>query len=354
MKRKLFSKSLAMLMVLVLALSVATVVSFAENAATGNADALTFNTYVTVDANAPVPATTFTFDVAAGSAVAGTSTTYEIIPGPTPANVVVSDAVFTGSESTTAGTPSGADATKKYAVKEVNVDLSGVTFTAPGVYRYIISEAEGSRSDITYDTAARYLDVFVTTDGNDLSVERYILTDTAADRNLADTTVADKSTGVKNSMTSFDLTFSKSITGNQADKTASFPFVLSISNAVDGTYTVSDGSTITVSDGVATANFSLSNGDTITVYGLNPGASCTVSETAGDYTPTVSVDSAAATQTNSATVTMNDDHSLAFTNTRDGVIPTGVILTVAPFAIGLLVAGAVIIFLMGKKRKKEF
>ena len=41
-----------------------------------------------------------------------------------------------------------------------------------------------------------------------------------------------------------------------------------------------------------------------------------------------------------------------FTNERNGIVPTGVLLTVAPFAIGLLLFGALAIFFIARKKKK--
>lgn len=350
MKRKFFSKTLAVLMVLVLAMSFATIIG---SAVAGTST--TFNTYLTVDADAQIPATNFNFTVAAGTPIAGTASTYEVKAGPSPANVTVSTVSFTGAESTTAGTPSDStDSTKKFASKTATVDLSGVNFTEPGVYRYVITETAGSTTGITYDTAPRYLDVYVQYDnGGNLEIGGYVLSDSAVARNLDDTSVA-KSTGVKNSMTSYELTFTKAIEGNQADKTEAFTFTLNISNAADGTYTASDGTTITVSSGSGSATFTLTDGDTISVPGLTPGATCTVSETAGDYTPSIVIDNGSPISASSTgTITMNDNHQADFTNTREGVIPTGVILTVAPFAIGLLVAAAVIFFLIGRKKKRE-
>ena len=353
MKSKFFSKTLAVLMVLALAVSFAAVVGSAETAATGTST--NFDTYMTVGANKPVPDVTISFNVAAGTPIAGTSSTYEVKAGPSPSSVVVGTAAFSSSDSTTAGTPSNpSDTSSKYATKSVSVDLSGVTFTEPGVYRYVISEDTTSpAAGVGYDSNPRYLDVYVTTDGTDLSVDTYIFSDTAAARNLSDTTIADKSASFENSMNSHNLTFSKAITGNQADKTETFAFTLSITNCADGTYTDSEGNTITVTNGSATQNYTLTDSDTVTVYGLTPAAVCTVSETAGDYTPSIVIDNGSAiSAATTGNLTMNADHTAAFTNTRDGVIPTGVILTVAPFAIGLLVAAAVIIFVLAKKRKK--
>ena len=56
----------------------------------------------------------------------------------------------------------------------------------------------------------------------------------------------------------------------------------------------------------------------------------------------------------SGKVTLDNDHSVAFTNTRNGVIPTGIIMTIAPFAIGICVFGAVFIFIICRKKRRSY
>ena len=53
-------------------------------------------------------------------------------------------------------------------------------------------------------------------------------------------------------------------------------------------------------------------------------------------------------------ITLNSDHSVAFTNTRNGIIPTGIIMTIAPFAIGICVFGAVFIFIICRKKRRSY
>ena len=115
--------------------------------------------------------------------------------------------------------------------------------------------------------------------------------------------------------------------------------------------------TITVlSNGTAGAEYFLTNGSAVKVLDLNAGAVCTVSENALDYTPTYSIDNAEAVAgSNSGEITLaNANHSVAFTNTRNGIIPTGIIMTIAPFAIGLGVFGAVIIFIIVKRKRRSY
>lgn len=47
------------------------------------------------------------------------------------------------------------------------------------------------------------------------------------------------------------------------------------------------------------------------------------------------------------------DLTTGYLNTRDGVIPTGVIMAVAPFAVVTLLGGAGVVTMVMKKNKKE-
>ena len=91
------------------------------------------------------------------------------------------------------------------------------------------------------------------------------------------------------------------------------------------------------------------------MFGLNAGAVCTVTENPDDYTATRSLDGGAAVSgATSGNVTLNSDHSVAFTNTRNGIIPTGIIMTIAPFAIGICVFGAVFIFIIVRRKRRSY
>ena len=220
---------------------------------------------------------------------------------------------------------------------------------------------------VTYDSnPTRYLDVFVVAnDNNELSVNGYVLRDAATDIGTNGEYVEDpdvKSSGYTNSLTQYDFDFSKTISGNQGDKNKRFSFTLTITGANPGTYpiianNVTDNPTsITVgANGTATGEYSLTNGSTVKVVGLNAGAVCTVTENPDDYTATHKLDTGEENSgADSGAVTLNSDHSVAFTNTRNGIIPTGIIMTIAPFAIGICVFGAVFIFIICRKKRRSY
>ena len=371
MKRSLL---IIMVMLLAFALLIGTtaISASAETTYEPIGGSATFVKNLVVDANTNIPNITFNYSIKRGDHVDATDTTIEILEG---VGASIGTAAFSNSD--TAGTipglptdadPSNPTAGKKYAQKSVSVTFPATSFTKPGVYRYEITEVTTpALPGVTYDSnTKRYMDVFVVADANNtLSVDSYVLRDAATtigiDRRYT-SNPDDKSSGYTNSLTQYNFDFSKTISGNQGDKNKRFTFTLSITGANPGVYPVeandvTDNPTyITVgANGTATGEYSLTNGSTVKVIGLNAGAVCTVSENAEDYTATRSLDNGTAVSGNSSgEVTLNSNHSVAFTNTRNGIIPTGVILTVAPFAIGALLFGAVIFFVISKRRRDAY
>lgn len=370
---KRFTKIMAIIMVTALIMSIAAISTSAATNYTAIGGSTTIIKNLVVESDANIPDITFGYTITRGTPVAATSDTIEILASEVGASI--GNATFSNSDTanTIAGLPTDADpaqptAGKKYAQKSVTVTFPANSFTKPGVYRYVIAETDGGKPGVTYDTTSRYLDVFVVADPatNALSVDSYVLRNTATTigTDRAYTTDPDvKSKGYTNTVTQYDFEFSKAITGNQGDKNKQFTFTLNISNAIPGTYPVettgvsSNVSSITIgSDGTYTGSIDLTDGSEVRILNLNKDAVCTVSEDAQDYTPTHIIDNGSSVSgANSGSITLADaDHSVAFTNTRDGIIPTGVLLTIAPFAIGILLFGALIIFIIAKRRRTSY
>ena len=388
MKRNI-SKILAIVVTLALVMSFAAVSASAVTyTATNGTDEFEFNKYLVVDSETQIPDAEFTFNVVSGTAVPGSSTNaLEIKAGPDADQIVIDSAVFTLGQSTTAGTPDDAtDTSSQYATTAVGIDLTGVTFTAPGVYRYVITEVDGGQNGFTYDDSVRYLDVFVepsTADPTVLEVAGYSLRDAATNfervfdnetqqykyQYVTNPTV--KTDSFTNEYEDVDLEFTKAITGNQADKTKKFAFTLELTDVNPGSYALEitgdnvvdpestnvaadEGVyTITVGDsGSVTETFYLTDGDVVKVKGLPVGYSYTLTEDAEEY------DSTEANVTgytdDTADTDVQSDVKTSFTNDRTGIIPTGVIIMIAPFAIGLLVFGAIILYVMSKRRRLAY
>lgn len=290
---------------------------------------------------------------------------------------------------------------KKYALKTATLDFSAVQFTEPGVYRYIITE-DGTNQGITNDAdLTRVLDVYVNDASADvdgtftkkLTIAGYVLhsnvddePDVSAGENFGSTGAYTdkKSQGFTNSYDTSDLTLRKQVTGNQASRDKYFEFTLNIAAAqpntkydvvIDDADATSKANAATIdanagqtnvtsitTDGAgkATQKFYLQHGQQITIQGLAKDTTYTVTENTEDYKSTANtkdtpvVDTKADTEAAPVDGTIvSTDLTTGFLNTRDGVIPTGVIMAVAPFAVVTLLGGAGVVTMMMKKNKKE-
>lgn len=383
-----------MALVLIIAL-VSSFAAFSASAYTAvNGDnTLNFNQFLVVEENAKIPAITFTYSVAPRTAVDATATTPAIIAGVgTP---VIGSAAFANGDTTYSTVQTNDSVTldtgEKYAKKTVNVDFSSVSFSQPGVYRYVITAVTNADNKaVSYDTQVgtggtartRCLDVYVVDDNSVLKVNQYVLHDTSAViASTATSPAADKSTGFVNEVKSHEITFGKEVTGNQGSKNKYFKFTLTINNAqasttyevdltkAEASPTATDATTYTGmtnpasvttgSHGVVTEYFYLKDGQYITIKGLPEGCMYELSEIAEDYTSSNGITAAnnagnkAHTDAVINTTGVTADIFTGFTNDRSDTVPTGVLLTVAPFAIGLLLFGAVGVTMLARKKEEE-
>ena len=395
--------------------SMFSVTANAANYADGNQAAggnTTFTKYLVLDAEANVPNATFSYTIKAGTAIDGTADNMQVYAGKFAVNgkgevtaPVVSDVTFTAGNSTTDGADGDGitnDASKKYASQTINADFTGVKFDEPGVYRYIVTEdLNESQGVAVAGSIAKTLDVFVEDGGTGtLSVKSYVLyntvintapeKNTAVDKN-ADKTAEDgkKTDGFVNTYDTNDLTLSKTVTGNQGSKDKYFKFEVTVKNAVAGTVydvdltnaddTVAENSatnaeyvgkanptSVTVGDdGTVTETFYLQNGQSIKILGLAEGTAYEIEETPEDYVASAVITGDTERTADNSDVALLDnkvfdtelteDTTVAFTNDRQGAIPTGVILSVAaPVAIGVAVLGGIVfLFVRNKKRDTE-
>ena len=330
--------------------------------------------------------------------------------------IAADQAAFTTADSTTNGAADDKitnDAEKKYAEKDVTIDFSGVKFKEPGIYRYIITEDRSAPAGVSFDgEPKRTLDVNVVDDNGALKVESYVMyygeissaqnkttVKEETDRKYAgDATITagDKCSSYINQYPSHNLYIGKKISGNQASKDKYFRFTVTLSNAgnaslihVGGDYNDNDAlnsdvnaattvldtdipegetgytnpsSFTTEADGSKVVVFYLQGDQYVNLMGLKEDAVFEIAE--DDYSADGYVSTAtSATDTftigtlvfnNGVTGTISDtDIYAGFLNTKQGTIPTGVILA----ASGLLISGAVVvggIIFFGRRSKKKY
>ena len=305
---------------------------------------------------------------------------------------------------------------EKYAKATATIDFSSVQFDEPGIYRYIVSEAGTNQAIVNDADLNRVLDVYVVdATGQDgvkkLEISNYVLhatedTVVGMDGTLygSDGSVLKggndvhgnessdyKSQGFTNDYVTYDLVISKTVTGNQGSKDKLFKFTVDIENAVPGTvYQVSiaddananttDGdadaapvkstatiyaasdmaaanstSSLTVgADGKVSADFYLMHGQKVAIRGLAKDTKYTVTEVPEDYKPSVTRLEGTISAANDSVVVnaASMDNTEAFTNQRQGTIPTGVALAIVPGMAPLALGGAGIV-LFGRKKHED-
>ena len=291
------------------------------------------------------------------------------------------------------------DSGEKFAEKTATISFSGITFDEPGIYRYIVTEtanASHAAAGIIHDTDTdRVLDVYVTDDGTGtLVVSGYVLHTDVDDVAIGDSmgsapteagsgALEDKSDGFTNEYTTKDLKIEKEVSGNQASRDKWFQLTATLTNvndsdtfvvsiAADEDDTTNDGNadatsgttsatrasnqgqtnptTVTGAQLRAGVNFYLQHGQSVVIRGLPLNASYTVTEDAEDYKSAVK-----SGDTNTgviATVAGNNKMAVAgFTNTRNGVIPTGVAMGIGGIAVLL---GLAVIYFIVRKRNAAY
>ena len=323
---------------------------------------ITINKNLIMKNNAPVPGATFSFTLASKTGtyaepnyegvMTGLATTYT--------------ATIASDSSTQTGEPAGTG--EKFATGSFQIDFTSVDFTAPGIYHYTLTETTPGTPFSGPTPTSMDIDVYVVyADDDQLKINSVVVAGTLS----ADGTTATKTGSVNNNYTTNDLTLVKTVTGNQGNRNEHFEFTVTVTNPTDTvtgvtnvTYPSSYSVTKTCNDnegqsdptsitsGNATT-FHLKDGETITINGLPAGATYTITETGTGtgYTTTYTVGATGPTTgSDTGSQVLNADTTVTFTNNRSGIIPTGVLLTIAPF-VGLMLVGLVGVVIVLKKKK---
>lgn len=357
----------------------------------GDRGAVTFQKYLVMDEKANVPNATFSYQIAAGTPVSGDATHAEILAGVgTP---TVSSTTFAPGDVTYSTVQTGDEAVadtldtgEKYAKKSATVDFSGVSFSNPGVYRYVITENIPTEAGVTKVDGTLYLDVYVISDDDGvLSVDGYVLHTTAQVVANDVSQRGDKVNGFVNEYATDNVSLEKIVTGNQGNRNEYFKFEVVISDAAEGTVytvdldnatggsisygsqTVTNPSTITIptdnnvstTTGTVTQYFYLMHGQSIEIQGLTEDTSYTISEiidSAKGYTTKwddVAADDYvtgnAVSGTATGTLSVSDVKNITFENNKNTSTPTGVIMTITPYIFMVGMAGVFAVLFLKKK-----
>lgn len=232
-----------------------------------------------------------------------------------------------------------------------------------GIHRYVVSETKGNVEDLTYSDAKYNVDVFVTVSG-----------DTTAATGLRVTPVdSSKGEGSKANGMNFtndytkktnanihNLVVTKTVTGNQADMNQQFKFNTVVTGANGESFYWATSDAQKKESGIATSGStitcSLGNNETLTVYGLSKTDQFTVNETNADgsaITGNKTSDGYTVTQTENAYVADSGENAtVAVNNDRTGTIPTGILMSAAPYA-GLVGLGGIFAGLFFRRKRED-
>ena len=169
------------------------------------------------------------------------------------------------------------------------------------------------------------------------------------------------------------LTLKKIVTGNFGDKTKAFPFTITLTDKggtpLSGTFPCEGKVSRLILNEKGQAVVSLSHGESVTIQGIPADAQYTVCETDnGSYRVTVTDVGETSTRELEAANALTDsdaktpeaagsmdseNHTVTFTNAKAFPVPTGVLLSVAPYIFigGAILAFLVIRILICKKQK---
>ncbi len=245
-----------------------------------------------------------------------------------------------------------------------------------GVYKYTIKETAGSETGMTYSQAEYILEIFVENnpdyDPNTAGSQALVFGGIVSKAKNDDGTTAtgkfdlDGDWFVNKFSKTSSLTISKTVDGAMGDKTKKFDFTLTLNTlsaletgapSYTGTITRADDTTEEVAWTKGTdLKFTLADGEKLEFNNLPVGTVFSVSETsytADGYTTTVSsVTNGGAGTAEQNLVIGEGANSVAYTNTKNGSVPTGIVVDNLPFILLIVVAlGGLVGYVVMKRRK---
>lgn len=352
MLKKTIRRLGALAMVLAMAVSVFAVSASAEGT-TGLAenDSLTLSKTVTADGKTYAPNTTFDFSIEKGAASDGETGKYD--------GNVVYEGVDNGvslSDSRISFTPAdGIIDSETGKTKTITINTDATAFPHPGVYHYIVKEVapQTGYEGITYDTTERDLYVYVVTENGVKKVSHVLMVKNG--ENAKNGAIVNDYG--KTHDTTHDVTITKKLAGDAAyDLENGFSFTVKVTGADGENYKiVVDGKEDTLVSGTV-KTITLRANKSATIYGLTETDKVEVTE--ADYTSEGFSTSYAYTGTKAITgesgVNVTDDNAkITVTNTKNNTSPTGVIMTIAPYALMVVLAGAFAVVFLSRRNRAE-
>lgn len=334
---KITNKLFATLLTLVMVLSMS-ITAFAQgdsgtsSTTYTDVDSVTVQKTYTAPNGGTSPAETFTFEQTAKSV-----TDSEVSQSDIPNLPSISSAVYAVGEATKDGTGTGAK----------NITITLPTYSRVGVYTYTIAESAGSTAGVVYDQEPITLKVTVIQQGDELV---RVVAVYKGDKKIGGED-GDGTPAFENTYNASTLKISKTVTGSLGDRNKYFEFTVTLNvpqgKTVNSTIGVGTTSNVDNPDSITIgvpATFYLHHGETLNLSNVPYGVTYTVTETQdSNYTTTVNDNSG---NTLSNQTVDSAEKTVAFVNSREGEIDTGITTDSLPYlliAAGVVAGGAVLV-----------
>ena len=232
------------------------------------------------------------------------------------------------------------------------ITVTASDYGQPGVYKYTLTEKAGAFKDgVSYAGSSKEFYVWIGRVNGELVVM-------SAYFGNAEGTEKETNPTFTNPYDTNMLTVEKEVTGLQGDTSKDFSFTLKVNKADSNKqYQFKKGDKGTLTDLEFNANgeytFTLKHSEKIYFYGLVANDKCTVTEaSAAGYTTTYQLNTGnpAATLPEFA---MDADKSVKVVNDKGATTPGGVIMTIAPYALMVVLAGAFAVVFLTRRNRAE-
>ena len=246
------------------------------------------------------------------------------------------------------------------ATGAITITATAAKFPRPGTYQYKITEAAGTYADGTaYDAIEYTLDVTVARNEDDsFGIMAMILKNGTTKSEVYTNPYS------PNHETQKNYVVKKVVTGNQGDKNQNFQFTFGVTNSQDNgengkqyyyvitrrapaaneTGTIKSGDTVTTT---------LKHDEYVTIYGVSETDTVTANETATNADKNGYQDLGYTMTSNIVTNETTGDKTQTVTNDKAIETPGGVIMTIAPYALMVVLAGAFAVVFLSRRNRAE-
>lgn len=326
MLKKTIRRLGALAMVLAMAVSVFAVSASAAGTVK-KSETVTITKNIAADANVRVPGATYTFTIAAGAA----DSARNIYAGEMDAiSQAANNITFTEGDDESS--------------KSTTFTITAEKFTKPGIYRYTVTETANPLPDGMTLASAKTLLVYVE-QVNGVNSIAAVIVDGVDEKDKTDFTFT-------NTYDTNNVTVKKVISGNQANMSGEWEFEITVTGQTGEKFATSkDG--VVLESGVPT-KVKLGHNQTITIYGLSAQDTYTVTEINANTDGYVTtINNVATSDGETSGNAAEEDMSIVYENKKEIATPGGVIMTIAPYALMLVVAGAFAVVFLTRRNRAE-